>query len=147
MKSMSNDKGFSFIDVVVAAVILALAVLPVCSGFLSVAQSDAQLRRRAAVNRILVNELERVKATGKFGDIILMSAEEYADDSLSEKAVYLLVADELGDDTVITMTIEKKCIKSGGETITAYIEFILTYDGGTSDDTEDDISLKGVYVP
>lgn len=127
-KASKNNKGFTLIDVVVAASILALVIIPICSGFLGVAKADAKFREKAEFNRILMNEFDRIKATGEFdGESI---------DAICEDGTVKTSAD--GFSLEVT--------KNERNGKTAYYEFTLTYNVKTPDDTADDISVKGVIA-
>ena len=132
-----GNKGFSLIDVVVGAVILVLAVLPICSGFVAVARTDARYRERVNVERLLMNKYDEIMATGMIGGFSITDAAE-----VSEKIEYPISEGVSSEGTIFVDTyLVKKWERI------AYIEFTLTYNMGTEGDDSDDISLKGVYAP
>jgi DNA polymerase-1 len=57
-----NNSGFTLVEVICAVTVLMLVVLPIFTGFIMAAKTNAAISEKLEINLILQNELEKVKA-------------------------------------------------------------------------------------
>ena len=127
---IKNNKGFSLIDVVCAMAILALVALPICSGFLTAAQTNEKIKAKTEIYSTLNNELTKILATGVV---------EYPDEHISikssiENGNYEYAKPLSGKNVEITL-IPKQAISDPGKI--AYVEVVIEYE---------DVFVSGVWV-
>lgn len=145
-----NNQGFTLVEVICAVTILMLVVLPIFTGFIMAAKTNAEISDKLDVNLILQNELEQIKATGKIEDLSLGEGSGEAslgkykmDDSLVPRGNYIKTVQEIN----MNINIEPVEVNVDTSNSIAYYIITITYDSETKDDTSDDITLKGVYSP
>lgn len=156
MKTLkNNNRGFTLVDVICAITILMLVVLPVLTGFLMAAKTNAKISDRLEVDLVLQNELEQIKATGVIENVrydgnsttAVLEKGEYGGNNLSgvmlPKGKYTKTSSEID----MTILIDQVKINVDGNNSIAYYIITITYDNETEDDTSDDVILKGVYSP
>ena len=155
-----NNKGFTLVEVVCAVTIMMLVVVPIFTGFLTAAKTNAKINRQLEINLMLENELESIKATGKIvnpkqGDTLLSDPVELEQGTPEElewennKAEY---TKEIKDSNgavkyVIGITTEAVAVSDSDDTI-AYYKITLTYTPPAEGENESQsFVLKGVYAP
>ena len=141
-----NNKGFSLIDVVCAAAILALVALPICSGFLTAAKSNQRIHQKAEIVTMLDNELSLITTTGKATGLKnVADLSDLADVVFDENTVGGSYKKIISDKTILIVLDPVNSLR--GDDSLAYIEVTLTYDNETVDDASDDVILEGVWIP
>ena len=141
----SNNRGFTLIDVICAVTILMLVVLPIFTGFLMAAKTNARMDRQLEARMTLQNLMEEIKAKGTVAvdepQITLSFAKGNVDDTELPKGAYTITKEE----GVITLDIsQEKVISSGDDNRLAYYVITLTYSDAENEIEE---SLTGVYSP
>ena len=155
MKVQKNNKGFTLVEVICAVTIMMLVVVPIFTGFLMAAKTNAAIGDKLEISMMLENELESIKATGK-----LTNVTGYTDDvPLGDRQKYkeLNPVDDItkfeksissnGVDYPILITVQAVPLSDNDDTI-AYYTIILVYsaEDAESNQTEEHI-IKGVYAP
>ncbi len=145
-----NNRGFTLVEVICAVTILMLVVLPIFTGFLMAAKTNAEISDKLDVNLVLQNELEQIKATGIIENVrsgehlVKASLGNYKiGDSLVPSGNYIKTVQEIK----ININIEPVKVNIDTNDSIAYYIITITYDNETEDDTSDDVILKGVYSP
>lgn len=150
-----NNSGFTLVEVICAVTVLMLVVLPIFTGFVMAAKTNAAISEKLEINLILQNELEKVKVTGRIDDCyydghpttVVLEKGDYGGNNssgvmLPNGAGYTKMSSE------IELKIEFEQVKvTTEEQKIAYYIITFTYDNETEDDKSDDVVLKGVYSP
>jgi type II secretory pathway pseudopilin PulG len=151
----NSNKGFTLIDVICAVTIMMLVVLPIFSGFVMAAKTNAKINERLDIELILQNELEIIRATGKLSGVECSGIPTTAilckgningkdEDNIEHpKGEYTKTVSEID----IVYFVEQVKSDLNDDSSIAYYRITITYDNQTPDDTSDDILVKGVYSP
>lgn len=159
MKVQKNNKGFTLVEVICAVTIMMLVVVPIFTGFLMAAKTNAAIGDKLEISMMLENELESIKATGKITNVklnetdILVYDLERGEIQATESAPNADI--KTFDKTIsvndidysISITVEAIPVSDSDKTI-AYYTIILVYsaEDAESNQTEEHI-IKGVYAP
>lgn len=155
MKVQKNNKGFTLVEVICAVTIMMLVVVPIFTGFLMAAKTNAAIGDKLEINMMLENELEAIKAEGK-----LTNVTGYTDDvPLGDRQKYneLNPVDDItkfeksissnGVDYPILITVQAVPLSDNDDTI-AYYTIILVYSVTDEGDGQtEEYTVEGVYAP
>lgn len=157
MKTKGNNKGFTLVEVVCAVAILMLVVLPIFTGFLTAAKTNARIGDKLDVELVLQNELEQIKATGVLKanqgghpvEVTFAKGELNGTYQNNKIEISLPKGDytKTVSDIDIKLSVAQVAVDIQDDNTIAYYIITITYDNQTADDESDDIVLEGVYSP